>query len=77
VWRATGDGDAPFQRIEGRAFNFGIFDGTAVRLKDTSVICVAGDGTVMSIAGQPQPISNPGIAERTRNAITDAAEAGL
>lgn len=72
VWRATGDGDAPFQRIDGRAFNFGIFDGTAVRLKDTSVICVADDGTVFNIAGTPTPISNPSVAERTRDAILTA-----
>ena len=77
VWRATGDGDAPFQRIEGRAFNFGIFDGTGVRMKDTSIITVASDGTVYSIAGQPTPISNPAIAEQTRNAILAAKEAGL
>lgn len=69
VWRATGDGAAPFQRIEGRAFNFGIFGGTAVRMKDTSVIAVADDGTVFDIRGVPKPISNPGIAEATRNAI--------
>jgi hypothetical protein len=74
VWRATGDGDAPFQRIDGRAFNFGIYSGTAVRMKDTSVICVADDGTVFNIAGFPTPISNPSIAERTRNAILSAAE---
>lgn len=77
VWRATGDGDAPFQRIEGRAFNFGIFDGTAVRMTDTSVICVAGDGTVYQIAGNPTPIGDPSISERTRDAILDAKVAGF
>jgi hypothetical protein len=69
VWRATGDGNAPFERIEGRAFNFGIFGGTAVRMKDTSIVVVADDGTVMSIAGNPTVISNPGVAEQTRDAI--------
>ena len=77
VWRATGDGDAPFQRIDGRAFNFGIFDGTAVRMTDTSVICVAQDGTPYQISGVPSEIGNPSIAERTRNAIFDAKEAGF
>lgn len=76
VWRATGNGDAPFQRIDGRAFNFGIWSGTAVRLKDTSINCVADDGTVFNIAGVPTPISDPSIAERTRDAIIDAKEAG-
>lgn len=72
VWRATGDGAAPFQRIEGRAFNFGIYGGTAVRMKDTSVVVVADDGTVFNIAGMPKVISNPAIAEATRNSILAA-----
>jgi hypothetical protein len=69
VWRATGTGSAPFQRIEGRAFNFGIYGGTAVRMKDTSVVLVADDGTVFDIRGMPRTISTPAIAEKTRNAI--------
>lgn len=72
VWRATGDGAAPFQRIEGRAFNFGVYGGTAVRMKDTSVLVVADDGTVFDIAGNPKTISNPAIAEKMRNAIYKA-----
>lgn len=74
VWRATGDGDAPFQRIDGRAFNFGIFSGTAVRMKDTSVICISDDGTAYNIAGVPNRISDPSIAETARNAILSYLE---
>lgn len=77
VWRATGDADAPFQRIEGRAFNFGVFGGTGVRLKDTSINLVAHDGTVFNIAGNPSIISNPSVAERNRNAIKDAIDNNL
>ena len=77
VWRATGDGDAPFQRIDARRYDFGIFGGTAVRLKDTSVTVVADDGTVYRIAGVPNPISTTSVAERTRDAIFAAIEAGL
>lgn len=69
VWRATGDGAGPFERVLGRAFNFGIYGGTAVRMKDTSVVLVADDGTVFSIRGNPERISNPAIAEKTRDAI--------
>jgi hypothetical protein len=72
VWRATGQGSAPFERVEGRAFNFGIYGGTAVRMKDTSVVLVADDGTVFDIRGTPKEISNPAIAEKTRNAILAA-----
>ena len=75
-WRATGDPDAPFQRIEGRRFDFGIFDGTAVRLPDSSVIAVSDQGTVYNIAGQPVPISDPSVAESVRDAIFAAIEAG-
>jgi hypothetical protein len=74
VWRATGDGDAPFQRIEGRAYNFGVFGGTGVRMKDTSVMLVAHDGTVFGVAGTPTAISNPSIAEQTRDAIKTAID---
>lgn len=72
VWRATGQGAAPFERVEGRAFNFGIYGGTAVRMKDTSVVLVADDGTVFDIRGTPKEISDPAIAEKTRNAILAA-----
>lgn len=76
VWRATGDGDAPFQRIDARRYDFGIFGGTAVRMNDTSVCVVSDDGTVYNIAGVPTPISTTSVAERTRNAIFTAIEEG-
>jgi hypothetical protein len=77
VWRATGDGDAPFSRIEGRAFNFGVFGGTGVRMKDTSVMLCAHDGTVFNVAGNPSPVSNPSVAERTRDAIRTSIDNNL
>lgn len=77
VWRATGDVDSPFQRIEGRAFNFGVFGGTGVRMKDTSVMLCAHDGTVFNIAGTPTPVSNPSVAERTRDSIRTAIDNNL
>lgn len=76
VWRATGDGDAPFQRIDARRYDFGIFGGTAVRLKDTSVCVVSDDGSVYRIAGVPEVISDVSVAERTTNAIFAALEEG-
>jgi hypothetical protein len=71
-WRATGDGAAPFQRIEGRRFDHGVFDGTAVQMKGQAVICVSDEGTVYQISGTEQPISDPSVAERTRDAILTA-----
>lgn len=76
VWQATGDGTAPFQAIEGRAFNFGIFGGTAVRMKDTSVVVIGDDGTVWRIAGVPEQISNASVAEMTRDNILAARQSG-
>lgn len=75
VWRATGDGDAPFQRIDARLFDRGIFGGTAVAVKD-SMIVAGSDGMMYDVQGGPVPISDPSIAERTRNAIKAAIEAG-
>ena len=71
-FRATGDATAPFQRIEGRRFDHGVFDGTAVQMKGASVICVSDEGTVYEISGTEQPISDPSVAERTRDAILAA-----
>lgn len=76
VWRATGDGDAPFQRIDARRYDFGTVPGSALRLKDTSVCVVADDGTVYNIEGGPNKVSDHSVAERTRNSITAAIEAG-
>jgi len=73
VWRHTGNAAAPFQRIEGRLFDRGIWGGTAVKIKD-SVIVVGADGKVYDVKGGPEPISNPGIAEMIRDAI---AQQGL
>jgi hypothetical protein len=75
-WRATGDGDAPFQRIEGRRFDFGVFAGTAVQMKGTGVICISDEGMAKQISGTEMTISDPSVAERTRNAIFAALEAG-
>lgn len=68
VWRMTGNAAAPFQRIDGRLFENGIWGGTAVLIKD-DVVVVGNDGRVWRVSGAPQAVSNPGIAEMIRNAI--------
>lgn len=68
VWRHTGNAVAPFQRIEGRLFDKGIWGGTAVKIGD-SVVVVSNEGRVYDVKGGPEPISNPGIAEMIRDAI--------
>lgn len=68
VWRHTGNSLAPFQRIEGRLFDRGVWGGTAVKIKD-DVIVVGNDGMVYRVGGAPKQISNPGVAEIIRDAI--------
>lgn len=68
VWRHTGNALAPFQRIEGRLFDNGVWGGTAVKIKD-DVVVVGNDGRVYKVSGGPQPVGNPGIAEVIRDAM--------
>lgn len=68
VWYPTGDGDAPFRRIDGRLFDKGVWEGTVIQVKD-SVMAVGTDGTVYKIDAQPEIVSNVGISQRIREAI--------
>lgn len=68
VWRHTGNALAPFQRIEGRLFDNGVWGGTAVKIKQ-DVVVVGNDGHVYRVGGAPEPVSNPGIAEMIRDAM--------
>jgi hypothetical protein len=67
-WYPTGDGNAPFQRMQGRTFDRGIWDGTALKVGD-SVIVVGADARVYTIDSGPQPISNYAIEEQIRRAM--------
>jgi len=71
IWYPSGDAEAPFIRQQGRLFDRGVWQGTAVQVKDT-VILVDTDGVVYSIGAGPERISNPGIEERIRRAMTQA-----
>lgn len=67
-WITSGDADAPFQRFQGILFDRGVWEGTAVQVKE-SVILVDNEGQVMQIAGGVKVISDPSIEERIRRAI--------
>jgi hypothetical protein len=71
-WIATGDVDAPFVRYSGILFDRGVWEGTAVQVKE-SLVLVDNDGAVFQIAGGLKRISRPDIEERIRKAITAAA----
>lgn len=72
-WYASGNFDAPFVPQEGRVYQRGIIEGTAVTVGD-AVIFVGNDGIVYSVGynfGQSvqwgvKPISDNAIAERIR-----------
>ena len=68
TWITTGNPDAPFQRFEGVLFDRGIWEGTAVQIKE-SIVVVDKNGAVLQIGGGIKPISNPAIEERIRKAI--------
>ncbi len=71
VWYPTGDEAIPFLRVQARVFDRGVWQGTAVPVKD-DLILVDRDGVVYRIAGgagAPQRVSNHGIEERIRFAM--------
>lgn len=68
-WVPTGDADAPFQRFRGILYDRGCWEGTAVKVKDSLILCDQ-DGAVFQIQGGLKRISRPDIEQRIRTAIT-------
>ena len=68
AWVPSGDPDAPFVPFHGVLFDRGVWEGTAVQVKE-SLILVDNDGAVFQIAGGLKKISRPDIQERIRLAI--------
>jgi len=81
-WYATGNFDAPFAPIEGRVYQRGVIDGTALVVGD-SVMLIGDDGVVYEVGYRSgatadwgvHRISNHGVEERVRRQIR--REAGL
>lgn len=69
VWYPTGNIEFPFQRVQGRIFDRGIWEGTDVQIKDF-VILVDNDGVVYKIGSGPERVSDHSIEERIRAAQT-------
>lgn len=67
-WYLTGDALAPFQRLQGRMYDQGIWDGTALKVGD-AVLLVGSDGIVYSVEGGPTRISYYGLEEQIRLAM--------
>lgn len=69
VWYLSGASvDLPFSRVQGRLFDKGAWQGTAVAVRDR-IILVGNDGIVYDVTGQPTPISNPGVEQLVREAM--------
>jgi hypothetical protein len=70
-WYLNGSTDPlanPLSKMQGRPFSIGAIEGTIVKLAN-SIFLVGNDQVAYRIEGGPQPISNPGIAERIRKAL--------
>ena len=71
VWYVTGDATAPMSRVQGVVFDRGTWEATAVSIKE-ELMLVDGDGGVFRGNGRGfQRISNPGIEEEIRRAISN------
>jgi hypothetical protein len=63
VWVTTGDGEVPFQRIDGRLFNKGCRNRDTVSLFDNSVVWVGNDGIVYRGDTNPLRVSDHSVEE--------------
>lgn len=69
-WYATGNFDAPFAPVEGRVYQRGIIEGTAVVVGD-AVIFVGNDGVVYSVGYNNGSDVQWGVKEISDNAIAE------
>lgn len=69
VWYVSNDPTNRMQRLQGVVFDRGTWEGTAVAVHETLIVCDA-TGAVFAIrGGAPQRISTPDIEEQIRKAI--------
>lgn len=68
AWYFTGNPDSPVLRMQGVVFDRGVWEGTAVQVKD-SMIIVDSEGAVFQISGGAKRISRPDIEQRIREAL--------
>lgn len=76
VWYPSGDADLPFSRMQGKLFDHGVVQGTALQVGDALMV-VDSSGVVYQVGGGMQRVSNNSIEERIRNAIKEMALADL
>lgn len=70
VWYVTGNPDAPMERLQGIVYDRGSWENTAKAVHETMIIVDADGGVFAVQGGAPQRLSNPGIEEQIRNAMS-------
>lgn len=69
VWYVSSDPINRMQRLQGVVFDRGTWEGTAIAVHETLIVC-SSDGAVFAIrGGAPQRVSTPDIEEQIREAI--------
>lgn len=71
VFLATGDPDAPFQRLEGRFYDRGCLTGDSIAKMDNTLFWVGEDRKVYRADQTPLKISNDGIDERLARSLPE------
>lgn len=74
IWYITGDPNALFQRVQGRLFDHGVWEGTDVQVADNLIIVDAEGVVYLMSGGGPQRVSDNGIEEEIRSAMVVARQ---
>lgn len=74
-WVTTGNGDTPFQRIEGQYYNKGCKSRDTIALLDNTVFFVGHDNVAYRIDDRPVRISDNGIEEAIQNSTPEQLRA--
>lgn len=69
VWYVTTNPDAPMQRLQGVVFDRGTWEGTAVAVHESMIVCDAEGAVFLIRGGAPQRISTPAVQEEIRKSI--------
>lgn len=70
VWAPTNDEDAPFQRINGRVYNYGCASRDSASEMDTALFWVTADRSVVMAQGSPRIIATKSITELLKPATS-------
>lgn len=75
IWITTGDGDVPFQRVDGRLYDQGCLSRDTIAKMDNSIFWVGHDFKVYRGDVQPLRVSDNSIEQETQSSDIDALAA--